>query len=753
VPAALLFIAVAATNFFAYQNVTADLVTERNQDLTRRSASQLSSSFGEFTEALEDVGRSMDASQAPGPARFPALQTSGALSMFDGGVVVLDTFGAPVAAYPEDADGSFEDWSSLQVSQEQVNAFLLRLVRSDRPVISNVLSGRTEDDLTVAMGVPILGPRGELLGATVGMFDVGPTSVSALYARIVRLRLSQGGAVYLVDDRGQAVYHSNFRLTGSDLSGEDAVQRVLTSGVGALRTTSGAGEDVVAAYAPVPGTPWGLVSEAPWSSLTSASRGYQQFLLALLALGILIPLVVVAIGIHRVMRPVDELIAATRAVGAGDLSTRVESPASDEIGVLATSFNQMTGQVADRTRELMALEELGRAIVDGPSDASTLPKVLADYVPAMFPDGRTELRMFPEQTLYRSHDEPPRTPDSTWRWLATQPEAQHVAAGDAPPWDTTAATVAQVVAPIVDTETKEPIGGIHMSLLRDPDAAPSLLPAVQSLAAQIASALQGAKAYAHELEHESVNREMALAGEIQANFLPSTLPDVPGWQLTAMLKPARQTSGDFYDVIPLPDGRLGILIADVADKGMGAALFMALSRTLIRTYALEHDAQPAAVLTATNHRILADTHAGLFVTVFYGVLDSATGELVYANAGHNPAYLLAAEDDHKTQLQELDRTGVPLGILDGAEWQQEAVHLAPNDVLLLYTDGITEAQNAEADFFDEERLREVARANVGRTALEIQEAVASEVDAFVEDAPQSDDITLMVVVRESADSG
>jgi serine phosphatase RsbU (regulator of sigma subunit)/HAMP domain-containing protein len=748
VPTALLFIAVAATNFFAYQDVTADLVTERNQDLTRRSASQLSSSFGEFTEALEEVGRSMDPSQPQGPSMFPALRASGTLSMFDGGVVVLDTFGEPVASYPEDIDGSFDDWTSLAVSREQVNAFLLRLLRSDRPVFSNVLGGRTEDELTVAMGVPILGPRDELLGATVGLFDVGPTSVSALYARIVRLRLSQGGAVYLVDDKGQAIYHSTFRLTGSDLSGEDAVQRVLTSDVGALRTTSGAGEDVVAAYAPVPGTPWGLVSEAPWSALTAASRGYQQFLLALLAIGLLVPIVIVGIGIHRLMRPVDELIAAARAVGAGDTSKRIEAPASDEIGVLATSFNQMTGQVADRTRELRVLEELGRAIVNGPSDASTLPEVLADYVPAMFPDGRVEIRIFPDQTLYRSQGDSPLTPVSVWEGLATQPEARLLAPGDTPPWDAPATSDVQVIAPILDMETKEPVGGIHVSLDQDPGSAASLLPAVQSLAAQIASALQGAKVYAHELAHESVNREMALAGEIQANFLPDTLPDVPGWQLSAVLEPARQASGDFYDVIPLTGGRLGLVMADVADKGMGAALFMALSRTLIRTYALEHDAQPGTALAAANHRILADTHSGLFVTVFYGVLDTGTGELTYANAGHNPPYLLAAEDGGA--IQELDRTGVPLGILDGGTWPEKAVRLAPDDVLVLYTDGITEAQNAEGGFFDEDRLKEVARANVRRTALEIQEAVMSEVDAFVEEAPQSDDITLMVVVRRPA---
>jgi len=746
VPTALLFIAVAFTNFFAYQDVTAELVIERDQGLTRRSASQLSTSFGEFTEALEEVGQSLDVSQPPGPSRFPALQTSGALSMFDGGVVVLDTFGAPVAAYPEDPEGSYEDWSSLQVSREQVNAFLLRLVRSDRPVFSNVLVGRTEDDLTVAMGVPILGARGELLGATVGMFDVGPTSVSALYARIVRLRLSQGGAVYLVDETGKVIYHSTIRLTGSDLSGEAAVQEVLTSGVGALRTTSGAGEDVVAAYAPVPGTPWGLVSEAPWAALTSASRGYQQLLLVLLALGILVPIAIVGVGIHRVMRPVDELIAATRAVGAGDLSRRIESPTSDEIGVLATSFNQMTGQVADRTRELKVLEELGRALVNGPSDASTLPEVLADYVPVMFPDGWIEIRIVPARTLYVSQVDPPSIMASAWEWMATQSEAQHFPRGAAPPWNSQVADDALVVAPILDMETKEPIGGIVLSLRGDPDAAPGLLPAVQSLAAQIASALQGAKVYAHELAHESMHREMELAGQIQANFLPSTLPDVPGWQLTAMLEPALKTSGDFYDVIPLPNGRLGILIADVVGKGMGAALFMALSRTLIRTYAVEQEAQPGAVLAAANHRILEDTHAGLFVTVFYGVLATASGELTYSNAGHNPPYLVAARDGNA--IQELDRTGVPLGILDGATWEQKAVTLAPDDVLLLYTDGITEAQNDEAQFFDEDRLRDVARANMGRSAPEIQDAVIARVGAFVGDASQSDDMALMVVVRD-----
>ncbi len=335
-----------------------------------------------------------------------------------------------------------------------------------------------------------------------------------------------------------------------------------------------------------------------------------------------------------------------------------------------------------------------------------------------------------------------------WEWLATQSEAQQFRLGEVPPWDTQAADDALVVAPILAMETKEPIGGIHLSLRGDPDAAPSLLPAVNSLAAQICSALHGARVYAQELAHESVSRELALAGEIQANFLPDTLPDVPGWQLAAMLRPATETSGDFYDLIHLPNGRFGILVADVVGKGMGAALYMALSRTLIRTFALEFDTQPELALSAANRRIVADAGADLFVTVFYGVIDPSSGELTYSNAGHNPPYLLSARDGNV--IQELDRTGVPLGILDGGTWQQRVVRLDPGDVLLLYTDGITEAQNAQEAFFDEDRLREVVRANLGRSARDIQDSVIAQVADFVGDTPQFDDITMMVVVRSSA---
>jgi sigma-B regulation protein RsbU (phosphoserine phosphatase) len=241
-------------------------------------------------------------------------------------------------------------------------------------------------------------------------------------------------------------------------------------------------------------------------------------------------------------------------------------------------------------------------------------------------------------------------------------------------------------------------------------------------------------------------RELALAGRVQASFLPSELPLTPGWQIAAALKPARQTSGDFYDVISLPNGRLGLLVADVVDKGVGAALFMALCRTLIRTYASRHPARPELVLSAVNHRVLSETETDQFVTAFYGILDPATGTLTYCNAGHPPPLLFGREPGKVAQ--PLTRTGMALGIVETEDWEQATARLAPGDVLVLYSDGVTDAENGQEAAFTQQRLQACVRANLERSAQEIQGALLGEIKEFVGQAIQFDDVTLMVVVRD-----
>jgi sigma-B regulation protein RsbU (phosphoserine phosphatase) len=194
---------------------------------------------------------------------------------------------------------------------------------------------------------------------------------------------------------------------------------------------------------------------------------------------------------------------------------------------------------------------------------------------------------------------------------------------------------------------------------------------------------------------------------------------------------------------------MGILVADVADKGVGAALYMALCRTLIRTYAIEFDDEPhpELVLFAANGRILRDARANLFVTTFYSILDPKTGVLTYSNAGHNPPLLLKAQGEKSIYL--LGQTGMPVGVEEEQVWGVETVQIQPGDVLILYTDGIPDALNPHGDFFQDKRLIEMALSSQGLTANEIQEVILKGLGQFVGNAPQFDDITLMVLVRDT----
>ena len=248
------------------------------------------------------------------------------------------------------------------------------------------------------------------------------------------------------------------------------------------------------------------------------------------------------------------------------------------------------------------------------------------------------------------------------------------------------------------------------------------------------------------LTAQRVERELELAGQIQAGFLPESLPELPGWQLTAEIHPARETSGDFYDMFMLPDGRLGFLIADVADKGMGAALFMALSRTVLRIFVLEHGQRPELALRAANRHILRESSSGLFVTLFLGILEPATGKLVYCNAGHNPPLLQSR--DRRKQPRPLGRTGMPVGVSPDAAWSSLSLELQPGDALLLYTDGVTEAQNPSGEFFGESGLGQVLQDWDGRSAQALKQQVLQAVQGLAQRADQQDDVAVMVLLRE-----
>ena len=173
---------------------------------------------------------------------------------------------------------------------------------------------------------------------------------------------------------------------------------------------------------------------------------------------------------------------------------------------------------------------------------------------------------------------------------------------------------------------------------------------------------------------------------------------------------------------------------------------MALCSTLIRTYATHYPALPALAINTVNDRILTDSRGDMFVTVFFGVLEPDTGRLRYVNAGHNPPYLFSFKKSKP--VESLPPTGMALGVLPNTHWEQKMIKFTPGDMLLLYTDGVTEAQDTAGRFFGPDRLLKIARALHGRSAAEVQDTVLTEVKCFCGNAPQADDIALMTIVRK-----
>lgn len=420
------------------------------------------------------------------------------------------------------------------------------------------------------------------------------------------------------------------------------------------------------------------------------------------------------------------------------------------VALLAFNLSQQTIRSQQRSRELERLESLGRALIAAPPDGSGLEALLTEHVPGMFAFGKLEVWMFPTRLVVNFPPQAIVSGQAAVEWLRTSPKTHHFRLNDLLPWSGGRNTHPINLVPIWDLDSRTVIGGIYLARGSNIRVTREALPAMQSLAAQIASAAHGAFTYRQAIANQRMVQELALAGQIQASFLPNALPTVHGWQLAVMLEPARQTSGDFYDLLELPDGKIGMVVADVADKGVGAALYMALSRTLIRTFAMQYPDHPAQALTAANRRILSDTHAELFVTVFYAVLDPHNGALTYCSAGHNPAFLLSGRDDGRTHLS-LGRTGIPLGMFEESVWRETTVQLEPSDVLVAYTDGLTEAQTdaqtEEPALYGEERLLKAIGHSLTGTAEQLQTAILADLRDFTGGAPQFDDITLLVLIR------
>lgn len=251
-------------------------------------------------------------------------------------------------------------------------------------------------------------------------------------------------------------------------------------------------------------------------------------------------------------------------------------------------------------------------------------------------------------------------------------------------------------------------------------------------------------------EHEqltAIQQELNVATRIQQAILPCDFPPFPGFKefdLYAEMIPAREVGGDFYDFFLLDEDRLGLVIGDVSDKGVPAAIFMAVTRTLLKSVALT-GIPTNDCLQRVNRLLTAENTSCMFVTLFYGILNLRTGEFEYCNAGHNQPYLIA-----KGEAQPLTaRGGVVLGVNEDFTYESATVRLTRGDSLFLFTDGITEAANDGDEMFSDKRLQGCLQQSGNLSPREIIKAVVSEVHGFAGDAPQSDDLTMLAVSYRS----
>jgi len=233
---------------------------------------------------------------------------------------------------------------------------------------------------------------------------------------------------------------------------------------------------------------------------------------------------------------------------------------------------------------------------------------------------------------------------------------------------------------------------------------------------------------------------MEVARDIQLSLLPERPPEIPGWELAAYYRPARLVGGDFYDFIPLPDDKYALIIADVADKGTPAALFMATCRTLIRAVA-PSGRGAAGSLERVNQLLMYDNRSDLFFTCWYAIFDPATGNLDYCSGGHNPPILIHADG----KITELRSKGIAIGVLDEIKLAEDSVRLQPGDVLLAYTDGLTEAPRADMTEFGEVELHVTAMKYHKLSAIEMTKKIVAAVDRFTDGQPAFDDLTMFTV--------
>ena len=288
-----------------------------------------------------------------------------------------------------------------------------------------------------------------------------------------------------------------------------------------------------------------------------------------------------------------------------------------------------------------------------------------------------------------------------------------------------------------------PVGLINVATEQWEFLSPADLQFLSAAGSQVASSLERARLFdLVERQRTHLEQELEMARAVQKSLLPTHPPNIPGFALVADWRSARQVAGDFYDFLSLPDGRWGLVLADVSGKGAPAALYMAMTRSLIRSEANRH-ANPAAVLKEVNRRLLVESSNEMFVTVFYAILDPFERLLTYANAGHDPPLLRRASGG----VERLASGGLIMGLFEPFTLSDEKLSLETGDTLLAYTDGLTDSVNHQDEDYGHRRLTDTIN-SAPAAARDVLAHILKDLKAFAGPVPQPDDITLLILTSD-----
>jgi sigma-B regulation protein RsbU (phosphoserine phosphatase) len=496
---------------------------------------------------------------------------------------------------------------------------------------------------------------------------------------------------------------------------------------------------------------------------------YQVIMVTVAA--IILGMIVALLLGNYILKPLNELARGARILSEGNFDHEIPIITYDEMGLLAYIFNSMRNNLRlhmsdkeDRIRQLSALHSLGKvtasffdlnsllkAIVSTAAEVMNSSKcsitVINDATKEL--EIRTGLGLVNEGTTPADDIIEHITPKGGGLindyvikkgepLLVTDIKNDNRFKNMVPSEEYSSSSF--IVVPL---KVKDDVIGT-MSLTERKDHARYTredLKLVTVLASQVAMAIENARLHEKTMEQNRITRELEISNHIQMNMLPTHFPNVENIDIAASSSPAKKVGGDYYDIIKLSEQMTALAIGDVSGKGMPAALLMVEIRTIIQARA--HDTiDSREVIKKVNQIITLDAEPGMYATLFYGIYNSEKGKLYYTNAGHNYPLLFKK---NKQGYISLETTGMFVGMFDNPPYREAEVDLDTGDLIVFYTDGVTEAQNTGGEMYGLKRLCSVIEAHRDKSSSQVKQAILDSVDKFAIDTEQGDDLTLMVI--------